>query len=217
VAHDGVVTDTSTSAEQFWEGFYQERDAVWSGRPNPLLVREIEALPPGSAMDLGCGEGADAVWLAQHDWRVTAVDISATALGRAAAHADTVGLRDRIEWVRHDLSRSIPEGAFDLVSAQFLQSPVAGPGEWEAILRRAAGAVGPGGTLLIVSHAGWPTWVETPPHDYRFPTIEEILRALDLPDGWTVARTELVERQHDGPEGQHGVRGDNLVRVVRDR
>ncbi|HEX3650002.1 MAG TPA: class I SAM-dependent methyltransferase, partial [Pseudonocardiaceae bacterium] len=106
------MTDMSEqTAEQFWEGFYQERDAIWSGRPNPLLVREIGSLQPGSVLDLGCGEGADAVWLARQGWRVTAVDISATALERAAGHADAAGVGDRIEWVRHDLSRSVPTGS----------------------------------------------------------------------------------------------------------
>jgi SAM-dependent methyltransferase len=209
---------TDQTAEQFWEGFYRDRDAVWSGRPNPLLVREVAELPPGSVLDLGCGEGGDAIWLARHGWRVTALDISATALGRAAAHADTAGVGDRIEWVRHDLSRSAPDGSYDLVSAQFLQSPVAGPGEWQAILRDAAGAVAPGGVLLVVAHAGWPSWVDTPPHEYRFPSIPEILGALELPgDGWTVALTELVERELAGPDGHHGSRGDNVVRAVRDR
>lgn len=209
---------TDQSAEQFWEGFYQDRDAVWSGRANPLLVREVTALSPGSALDLGCGEGGDAIWLAKQGWRVTALDISATALGRAAAHAETAGVGDRIEWVRHNLAESAHDGSYDLVSAQFLQSPVAGPGEWEAILRGAMAAVAPGGVLLIVAHAGWPSWVDTPPHEYRFPTVPEILGALDLPRaGWTVALTELVERELDGPDGHHGHRGDNLVRAVRDR
>jgi SAM-dependent methyltransferase len=215
---DGGVTDeTDQTAEQFWEGFYQDRDAIWSGRPNPLLVREVTDLTPGTALDLGCGEGADAVWLARRGWRVTAMDISATALGRGAGHAETAGVGDRIEWVRHDLAASAPGGAYDLVSAQFLQSPIAGQGEWESILRGAADAVAPGGTVVIVAHAGWPSFVDTPPHDYRFPTMPEILAALGLPKpGWTVALTELVEREieHDG---NHGVRGDNLVRAVRAR
>lgn len=213
------MTDTTgQTAERFWEDFYRERDAVWSGRPNPLLVREAAALSPGSVLDLGCGEGGDAVWLARRGWRVTAVDISATALARAATHADEAGVGDRIEWVRHDLSRSVPGGSFDLVSAQFLQSPVAGPGEWQAIVRGAADAVAPGGVLLIVWHAGWPSWVETPPTEYRFPSVPEMLDALGLPrDGWTVALTELVERETDGPDGQHGSRGDNVLRAVRDR
>jgi SAM-dependent methyltransferase len=205
------------SAEGYWEDFYADRDGVWSGRANPLLVREVTGLSPGSALDLGCGEGGDAIWLAGRGWRVTAVDISATALGRAAAHADEAGVGDRVDWVRHDLSRSVPDGSYDLVSAQFLHSTVAGPGEWEAIMRGAANAVAPGGVLLIVTHAAWPSWVDHPHADFRFPTVDDILAATGLPaDGWTVARTELVEREADGPAGEHGVRGDNVVRAVRD-
>jgi 2-polyprenyl-3-methyl-5-hydroxy-6-metoxy-1,4-benzoquinol methylase len=127
------MTDPSApdSAQQFWDGFYQEREHVWSGRPNPLLVREVASLTPGTALDLGCGEGADAIWLAEQGWRVTAVDISETALDRAAARAMEAGIRDGIVWTRHDLSQSFPAGVFDLVSAQFFHSPVAAADERE--------------------------------------------------------------------------------------
>jgi SAM-dependent methyltransferase len=206
----------SSSEEQFWEDFYQDRDQVWSGQPNPLLVREVTSLTPGTALDVGCGEGADAIWLARHGWRVTAADVSATALHRAAAHAAEAGVADRVAWARHDLTRSFPGGFFDLVSAQFLQSPVAAQGEREAILSRSAGAVAPGGTLLIASHAAGPSWGETRPSDYHFPTIPEILDALNLPgDRWRVEVAELVERDVIGPEGQPGRRGDTVIRARR--
>src|SRR5215212_1558411 len=74
-------------AEQFWEDRYRRRRPVWSGRPNPVLVDVVGSLRPGTALDLGCGEGGDAIWLARQGWRVTAVDISTTALDRAAADA----------------------------------------------------------------------------------------------------------------------------------
>ena len=135
------VRDQTPSAEQFWEERYSGEERVWSGNPNVLLVREVADLAPGSALDLGCGEGADAIWLARRGWRVTAVDVSATALRRGAAHAADADVADGITWEQHDLSRSFPAGAFDLVSAQFLHSPVAEDGERESILRRAAAAV----------------------------------------------------------------------------
>src|SRR5882724_9759517 len=84
------MTSPTGPEHEYWEGRYQEHDHIWSGKPNALLVREVAALPPGAALDLGCGEGGDAIWLAQQGWRVTAVDISATALRRGADHA--VGL-----------------------------------------------------------------------------------------------------------------------------
>ena len=205
----------ANDARQFWESFYGEREQVWSGRPNPLLVREVEPLTPGTALDLGCAEGADAIWLAERGWRVTAVDISQTALGRAAAHAARVGVAG-IEWVRHDLTATFPDGEFDLVSAQFFHSPVAGDGEREKILHRAAEAVAPGGTLLVAGHAGAPSWHDDPDHDVDFPTTADVLDGLDLhPARWRVETQEVVEREMSGPDGQHGHRQDNVVRVRR--
>ncbi|MET7770760.1 class I SAM-dependent methyltransferase [Nocardia sp. NPDC005366] len=212
------MTDTTAprSAQEFWEGFYQERDQIWTGKPNPLLVREARDLPPGTALDLGCGEGGDAIWLAERGWRVTAVDISATALGRAAAHAGNAGVGDRIEWAEHDLALTFPEGTFDLVTAQFFHSPVDKSGEQTRILRRAADAVAPAGALLIGSHAGWPSFVDHSHTDVHFPTLAELLDGLELTPGqWRVETSEEVERELTGPEGQVGLRTDTVLRVRR--
>jgi SAM-dependent methyltransferase len=211
-----ATTDPTKSAEQYWEERYGDEERVWSGRPNPLLVREVTPLTPGTALDLGCGEGGDAIWLAARGWQVTAVDISATALRRGADHAREAGVAEAIRWERHDLSRSFPEGSFDLVSAQFLHSPVAADGEREEILRRAAAAVAPGGVLLVAGHAGWPSWQEEPPFDHHFPTTAEVLDALDLePRRWVVELDELVERDFPAPDGSPGHREDNVLRVRR--
>jgi SAM-dependent methyltransferase len=129
-------------AEKFWDERYGESDRIWSGRVNPILEREASRLAPGTALDLGCGEGADAIWLATAGWQVTGVDISRTALDRARVHASAAGVSDRIVWEQHNLASSFPVGSFDLVSAQFLHSPVELPrGE---VLRTAAAAVAPG-------------------------------------------------------------------------
>ncbi|MBB5858126.1 class I SAM-dependent methyltransferase [Amycolatopsis umgeniensis] len=203
------------STQQFWEDFYRDKDQVWSGKANPLLVREVAELTPGAALDLGCGEGGDAIWLTQRGWRVTAVDISDVALKRAAGHAAEAGA-DGIVWERHDLAKSFPEGSFDLVSAQFFHSPVAVDGERDKALRHASEAVAPGGTLIVAGHAGWPTWLEEPPHkDFHFPTPAEVLETLALADGWTVELQEVVTRDFPGPEGQQGTRSDNVLRVRR--
>ncbi|MFG1791384.1 class I SAM-dependent methyltransferase [Nocardia sp. NPDC049149] len=208
-SHDGGTT------VEYWETFYQEREQVWSGAPNFLLVREITAVPAGSALDLGCAEGADAIWLAEQGWQVTAVDVSETALGRAKARAAERGITD-INWQQHDLADSFPAGRFDLISAQYLHSPVAKAYEREQILRRAADAVAPGGLLLIVGHAEWPTWVETPPTDIHFPTTAEVLAGLQLDaDEWQVEVDGLGEREHAGPEGQPGARKDNILLIRR--
>ena len=104
-----------------WEDRYAESERIWSGRPNDRLVEVVSGLTPGRALDLGCGEGGDAVWLAGHGWWVTAVDIADTALQRTREAAGE--LADRIDLQRHDLTRTFPEGQFDLVSAHFLHSP----------------------------------------------------------------------------------------------
>ncbi|GGQ12929.1 class I SAM-dependent methyltransferase [Streptomyces mutabilis] len=201
-------------ASEFWEARYRDTDRVWSGRPNDLLVREASDLTPGAALDLGCGEGADAVWLASRGWRVTGVDISGTALERAAVHAADAGVGDRVVWERHELGRSFPGGSFDLVSAQFLQSPV--ELDQRAVLRDAARAVADGGTLLLVLHAGWPSWQTEPPFDAVFPTLDGVLAELALPDGgWTVGTKETVRRPSVSPEGVGGFREDHVWRLRR--
>ncbi|MEU0224613.1 class I SAM-dependent methyltransferase [Streptomyces sp. NPDC006284] len=210
------MTDTSAqaSATEFWEARYRDAGRVWSGRPNDLLVREASGLTPGTALDLGCGEGADAVWLAARGWRVTGVDISGTALERAAGHAADAGVGDRVAWERHELGRSFPDGSFDLVSAHYLQSPV--PLDQRTVLRDAARAVGDGGTLLLVLHAGWPSWQTEPPFDAVFPTLDGVLAELALPDGeWTVDTKETVRRPSVSPEGVEGHRDDHVWRLRR--
>ncbi|MGY4100165.1 class I SAM-dependent methyltransferase [Nocardia sp. R16R-3T] len=210
---EGTATGNT---QEFWEEFYQDRDQIWTGNPNPLLVREAAQLESGSALDLGCGEGADAVWLAQRGWRVTAVDVSVTALRRAAAHADEAGVGERITFAEHDLAQSFPEGSFDLVSAQFFHSPVAQEHERTKVLRRAAEAVRVGGVLLIAGHAGWPSGVEHR-HDVHFPTMDEVLDDLALGVDWDVETKESVEREVTWPQGQVGLRTDTVLRIRRVR
>src|SRR5512144_263955 len=100
------MAEQMSQARQSWEEHYGERERVWSGRVNLRLAEVAEALTPGRALDLGCGEGADAVWLADHGWQVTAVDISQTALDRAAVEAKARGVADRIDFQRRDLTES---------------------------------------------------------------------------------------------------------------
>ncbi|MGW4384876.1 methyltransferase domain-containing protein [Kitasatospora sp. NPDC004531] len=216
---DLVAEETRLAVEavEFWENRYGESEQIWSGRPNASLTREAADLAPGHALDLGCGEGGDAIWLAQQGWQVTAVDISQVALDRAAARAAAAGVSDRISWRRTDLAHAFPTGSYDLVSAQFLHSPAEFPRE--RVLRHAAAAVAPGGTLLIVSHAVAPARHQHDDdhehdnddkhehgHDHRhhhtmtFPTPAEVLDSLHLaPGAWTVERAEEHPR-HDHPE-----------------
>jgi SAM-dependent methyltransferase len=202
------------TATEFWEARYRDRGRLWSGRPNALLVREASDLPPGTALDLGCGEGADAVWLASRGWQVTGVDISHTALERAAGHAAEAGVTDRTAWERHELGETFPEGAFDLVNAQFLQSPVAL--DQQLILRQAAAAVAPGGTLLLVMHANWPSWQSEPPFEAEFPTLDSVLDELALPQAdWSVETLDTVRSASMSPDCVEGFRYDNVWRIRR--
>jgi SAM-dependent methyltransferase len=208
----------SDEARAFWDDLYQERPQVWSGRVNPVLADVAAGLTPGTVLELGCGEGGDAIWLAEQGWQVTAVDVSGTALGRAAAQAAAVGVDERISFDQHDLSATFPEGEFDLVSAQFLHSPVELPrGE---ILRRAAGAVALGGSLLVVGHAEPPPWArhhhDADGHHMHFPTPDDVIADLALGEAqWEFDRRGTVEREATGPDGQTGVLVDSVVLARR--
>jgi SAM-dependent methyltransferase len=204
-----------SDAQQVWEEHYTEQDRVWSGRANVRLTEVAGALPPGRALDLGCGEGGDAMWLAEQGWRVTAVDISQTALDRAAADARARNILERIDFQRHDMPHTFPEGTFDLVSAQFLHSMA--ELNRPRLLRMGAEAVAAGGTLLIVDHAGPPPWASKLQHHHEFPSPDEVVASLKLDNtAWELLRAEGVNREATGPDGQVGTLVDNVI-VLRRR
>jgi len=135
--------------EQEWNERYAGSDRIWSGQPNQALVTEVSGLPPGRALDVGCGEGADAVWLAQRGWEVTALEVSGVALDRARLHARDAGVD--MHWVLAGLvEAALPDRGFDLVSAQY---PALLHTADHAPERALLSAVAPGGTLLVVHHA----------------------------------------------------------------
>ncbi|WP_317158983.1 bifunctional NAD(P)/FAD-dependent oxidoreductase/class I SAM-dependent methyltransferase [[Mycobacterium] appelbergii] len=202
------------SAAEYWERHYGQRERIWSGRVNAQLENVVGDLPAGRVLDLGCGEGGDAVWFAEHGWQVTAVDISETALKRAAAEAQARGVGDRITFERHDLSETFPAGTFDLVSAQFLHSTVRL--ERPQILANAARAVAPGGRFVIVDHGAMPSCATNVPHDHPFPSAEEVLAGLDLPTAdWDRERVETIDRQATWPDGQQVTLADNVMVLRR--
>ncbi len=203
-------------ASEHWERRYGERERIWSGNPNRALVTEAAGLSPGRALDLGCGEGADSVWLAEQGWRVTAVDVSATAVSRGKAWADERGIADdAIEWIVEDLEAWRPRETYALVSACFLHSRIAF--ERTAVLRRAAEAVKPGGHLLIVGHAEAPPWAgahagEAP----QFLGPDEELAALQLDDThWTTITREKRTREATGPDGKSATLCDAVLLLRR--
>lgn len=212
----GTPTD---SAGAWWEARYAERDGIWSGRVNAVLAEVAATLPRGAgrALDLGCGEGGDAVWLAEQGWTTTGVDLSATAVARAARAADAAGIGEHTTFVAADLAAWAPPSgdAFDLVTASFLQSwPVEIPRA--EILHRATGFVAPGGHLLVTAHAA-------PPHgdlpeefrSYRFPSPEQDLAALRLDPTWEVIAAEGRPRTATGPDGERHDTMDSVVLVRR--
>lgn len=132
-----------------WEERYAAPDSIWSGNPNPQLVAEAHGRAPGTALDLGCGEGADAVWLAQQGWQVTGVDFSQAGLDRAAAAAGRAGVADHTAWERADVRAWRPAATYDLITTQFLHLL---DGGMVQLVPRLADALNPGGLLLVVGH-----------------------------------------------------------------
>src|ERR1700712_1891924 len=134
-----------------WEERYSGEEKIWSGNPNAQLVAEVTGLTPGTALDVGCGEGGDVIWLSGQGWRVTGADFSANGLARAARHAADAGVADRTDWWQVD-ARTFAAGgrSYDLVTTHFLHPPDGGMVE---VTTRLAQAVAPGGYLLVVGHA----------------------------------------------------------------
>ncbi len=205
---DGYAGDPAVRAE--WDKRYADRQQLWSGQPNGALVTEVASLTPGRVLDVGCGEGADAVWLARQGWDVTALEVSGVALERAAGHARDAGLT--IRWVHGALEEAaLPSASFDLVSAQYpalLRTPDA------AAERALLAAVAPGGVLLLVHHAGMDAPradnSEFDPADYVWPSMVAAL----FDDDWKVEVDE--QRPRTAPDGGAGAHHTDDV-VLRAR
>ena len=194
-------------SEPFWNERYGSAGRIWSGQPNPQLVREAAYLPPGHALDAGCGEGADARWLARRGWRVTATDISTVALERAAEHTEPE-IADRITWRRADLlALTADPQRYDLVSAQFLHFPSSRRG---AVFGALAESVAPGGTLLVVGHdlSDPRTTKPRPAEPDLYYTAEQLAGTL-APDRWGIVVAQARPRAV-----VHGGRNETIVDAV---
>ena len=218
VSHHHGPDDAVHFTQEFWDDRYRSADRLWSGQPNVQLVAQAADLPPGEALDAGSGEGADAIWLASRGWTVTAVDVSAVALERAAAHAAAQGdeFAGRISWRREDLLSWDPgPQRFDLVSAQFMHLPSP---ELESVHRRLAAAVRPGGTLLIVSHHpdDLHANVGRPGHLDLFPTPAQLAAGLD-PGDWEILVAAGLGRPATDLDGQPVTVTDTVLRATRRR
>lgn len=182
---------------EYWDERYRGHHAMWSGNPNAQLEIEAAKLAPGRALDVGAGEGADAIWLADHGWTVTAVDISQVALDRARAHAG-----DRaITWQQADLLEWTPPSAgFDLVSAQYFHL---GESDFSRAMMTLASAVSSGGTLLVVGHA--PAHLGEDDHQHGMLLTPAEIRAVlaEAPGEWQTITAETRSRPAiDHPSGQ---------------
>ena len=209
------MANTEKTHQQVWDEIYRGRPGKTSGQPGKMLAQHTADLPPGRALELGCGKGDDAVWLATRGWQVTAVDLSDLALAHGRDNAEAAGVAERVTFVRHDLAETFPEGQFDLVTSCFMQSPVAFPRA--EVLRRATGAVAPGGHLLIIEHGSRSPWSSAAP-DTHFPTPQETLADLALDrEGWRQLVVDATPRTARGPDGQVAEVADNVILVRRIR
>jgi SAM-dependent methyltransferase/predicted enzyme related to lactoylglutathione lyase len=192
-----------------WDRRWNERLEEGVRAPSALLAAEVEGLEPGRALDLACGAGRNAVWLAERGWRVTGVDFSEVALAAARRHAAERGVE--LELVLADVtSWEPPAEAFDLVCMLYLQLPVA---ERRAVLERARGALAPGGTLLVVAHDA-----RNLTEGYGGPTSPAVLYTADDVradlEGLEIERAELVRRPVETEAGER-IALDALVRARR--
>jgi SAM-dependent methyltransferase len=194
----GSMSDHADESAE-WDERYATADRIWSGDPNGALMHEVADLPPGRALDVGCGEGADALWLASKGWDVTALDVSEVALNRARSHADAAGVN--IIWVHSGLlAANLPDDGFDLVSAQYPALRRTPEDEAEHAL---IDAVAPGGTLLVVHHdVSDPTHALEngfDPHDWVGPRDVADLLGSD----WQIEVNEVRTRTITGGAGAH--------------
>ena len=219
LAHDDIRAAARPSAYQAdWDHRYAG-DRVWSGNPNGTLVTEISGLAPGRALDVGAGEGGDALWLAEQGWRVTASDISQRALDRVQAEGGRRGLR--VDWHHADANAldAFEAGAFDLVSAQYASIPRTPDGRG---VRNVINAVAPGGTLLVVSHDLEPMRapIDTLAHSRPFDpdayvTVDDFAASLAQTSAWDI---EVHEKRPRPPgAATAAIHADDIVLRARHR
>ncbi|MBM7085598.1 class I SAM-dependent methyltransferase [Micromonospora humidisoli] len=209
---------THSFDRDYWQRHWQPTAGHGPGSmvgnpPNPYLARETAGLAPGTALDAGCGAGAEAIWLATRGWRVTAVDIAAEALTRAADRASAAGLTGPpIRWVQADLTDWEPGVGFDLVATHYAHPAM----PHLAFYQRIGGWVAAGGTLLIVGHLHTP---HSGGHGHHHPaeatvTLADITAGLDVAE-WEIHTAEEHHRGIPGPGGRTVTLHDVVVRATR--
>ena len=198
-------------ARDDWNARYAQKELLWTAAPNRRFAEEVAGLAPGRALDLACGEGRNAVWLAERGWEVTGVDFSDVALAKAAQLATSRGVE--VEWVVADVLEYEPEPrAYDLVAVLYLQLP---RDELLPAVRGAANAVAPGGTLVVLAHdtTNLTAGHGGPKNASVLYTAEDVVPELrEL----AVERAEAIERTVPLPDGE-AVAIDAFVRARRPR
>lgn len=204
--------------KDYWEQHWQQRrtgdtESMVTAPPNPYLVRETDGLAPGTALDAGCGAGAEAIWLATRGWQVTAVDISREALSHASERAAASDGAGRIQWVEADLSQWVPDRDFDLVMTHYAHPAM----PQLAFYDRITAWVKPGGTLLLVGHLHA---AHAGDHGHHHPPAEATVTAVAIterldPATWRIETADERERMVTGPGGREITLHDVIVRAVR--
>ncbi|MDP8909098.1 MAG: NAD(P)/FAD-dependent oxidoreductase [Chloroflexota bacterium] len=218
VHEDMRAAARSSANEADWDHRYGG-DQMWSGNPNGTLVNEITGLAPGRALDVGAGEGGDALWLAEQGWSVTASDISQRALDRVDAEAERRRLQVECHHADANALDAFETGAFDLVSAQYASIPRTPDGRG---VRNLLNAVAPGGTLLVVSHDLEPVRapIDTLPHSGPFDPdayvrVDDFAAALADSSAWDIEVHERRPRPAGAASAAHHV--DDVVLRARHR
>ncbi|MGD9704421.1 MAG: FAD-dependent oxidoreductase [Acidimicrobiia bacterium] len=195
-----------SSNEADWDHRYG-RERLWSGNPNGTLVNEISRVVAGRALDVGAGEGGDAVWLAEQGWSVTANDISRRALDRVTAEAERRGLRIECNHADANALEPFESAGFDLVSAHYASIPRTPDGRG---VRNLLNAVAPGGTLLVVSHDLEPMRAPVDTHQHSRPfdpdaylRVEDFAAALGDASDWEIEVNETRPRPAGAASGHH--------------
>lgn len=193
-----------------WNERYSSTDLVWSAGPNAFLAAEVTGLVPGRALDLACGEGRNALWLAEQGWDVTAVDFAEVGLAKGRRVGAERGLT--VDWHLADVTGWRPDASFDLIVIFYLQLPAA---EMTTVLAMAVGALAPGGTFLLVAHdrSNLDAGYGGPSDVAVLPTPDTVVAAIAALE---VDKALVVERPVDTPEGER-IALDTLVRAHRAR
>jgi SAM-dependent methyltransferase len=213
--------------KKYWDDIWtsQRAGAMSTSDPNPHLLRQVEGLTPGSAIDAGCGAGAEAIWLASAGWTVAATDVAETALAFGERRAAEAGVSGRVQWVQADLSSWDPDQQYDLVTTHYAHPAI----PQLEFYRRIANWVAPKGTLLIVGHlhhhedeegaSPGHRHSDDAKHEGRPPaeasaTAAAITELFDL-ETWEIATAEESQRSLKGPDGRETTIHDVVVRATR--